>query len=47
MGGRWAERPPVRSPAAGVVTGGGGAYRFGLLGVEASETLLDWIKGVE
>ena len=24
-GGRWGERPPARSPAAGVVEGGGGA----------------------
>ena len=27
-GGRWGERPPARSPAAGVVEGGGGALGF-------------------
>jgi len=27
-GGRWGERPPARSPATGVVEGGGGALGF-------------------
>ena len=35
-GGRWARRPPARSPVAGLVAGGGGAYDFGLLGVGGS-----------
>ena len=32
MGGRWAERPPARSPAAAVVVGGDGALGFRVAG---------------
>ena len=37
-GGRWGERPPARSPAAGVVEGSGGPYGPGLLEVAAAAT---------
>ena len=43
--GRWAEQRPTRSPAAGVVEGGGRALGFGLPGDEGSSMASGYRRG--